>query len=124
MGRKKQRVECCGIPLKPKPGLTPISSTLLERSACAPFTKERRMEGINDTSLHRKSGQWGTQYSLPMKGANLRLLRGGVVCHRGRRISRSASPVAIRFVAHLQHQGSSAGYLGVREPGLVEGFAI
>jgi hypothetical protein len=34
---------------------------VLERSACAPFIKERRMECINATSLHRKSGQWGTQ---------------------------------------------------------------
>src|ERR1700733_15334580 len=50
-----------GIPLKPKPGLTPIScNDVLERSACAPFIKERRMESISATSLHRKSGQWGT----------------------------------------------------------------
>jgi hypothetical protein len=64
----KKRVEGCGIPLKPhgtpgqaKPGLTPISChAVLERSACAPFIKERRMECINATSLHRKSGQWGT----------------------------------------------------------------
>jgi hypothetical protein len=55
-------VECCGIPLKPKNGLTPISChAVLERSACAPFIKERRMESINATSLRRKSGQWGTQ---------------------------------------------------------------
>src|SRR5271154_4158021 len=57
--------ECCGIPLKPKAGLTPISChAVLERSACAPFIKERRMECINATSLRRKSGQWGTQPSL------------------------------------------------------------
>jgi hypothetical protein len=61
-------VECCGIPLKPKAGLTPISChAVLERSACAPFIEERRMECINATKLHRKSGQWGTQPSLPMK---------------------------------------------------------
>jgi hypothetical protein len=65
---KKRRVECCGIPLKPKPGLTPISChAVLERSACAPFIKERRMGCINATSLHRKSGQWGTQPSLTVK---------------------------------------------------------
>ena len=64
---KKKRVECCGIPLKPKPGLTPISChAVLERSACAPFIKERRMECVNATSLRRKSGQWGTQ-PLPSK---------------------------------------------------------
>jgi hypothetical protein len=48
-----------------KQGLTPISChAVLERSACAPFIKERRMECINATSLHRKSGQWGTQHWL------------------------------------------------------------
>jgi hypothetical protein len=32
------------IPLKPKDGLTPISCHIvLEKSACAPFIKERRM---------------------------------------------------------------------------------
>ena len=37
--------ECCGLPLKPKYGLTPISChTVLEKSGCAPFIKERRME--------------------------------------------------------------------------------
>ena len=48
-----------------KPGLTPISChAVLERSASAPFIKERRMECINATSLHRQSGPWGTQPSL------------------------------------------------------------
>jgi hypothetical protein len=60
-------VECCGIPLKPKNGLTPISChAVLERPACAPFIKERRMECINATSLYRKSGQWGTHPLLPV----------------------------------------------------------
>ena len=55
-------VEGCGIPLKPKYGLTPISCHAVpERSACAPFIKERRMECINATKLRRKSGQWGTR---------------------------------------------------------------
>src|SRR5271168_1816738 len=55
---KKRLVECCGIPLKPKYGLTPISChAVLERSACAPFIKERRTKCINATSLRRKSGQ-------------------------------------------------------------------
>jgi hypothetical protein len=54
------QIECCGIPLKPKYGLTPISChAVLEKSACAPFIKERRMECINATSLRRKSGQMG-----------------------------------------------------------------
>jgi hypothetical protein len=47
-------------PLKPKGGLTPISChAVLDRSACAPIIKERRMRCINATSLHRKSGQMG-----------------------------------------------------------------
>jgi hypothetical protein len=45
-------------PTQPKNGLTPISChAVLERSACAPFTKERRVECINATSLRSKSGQ-------------------------------------------------------------------
>ena len=43
-----------------KQGLTPISCHAVpERSAYAPFIKERRMERINATSLHMKSGQMG-----------------------------------------------------------------
>jgi hypothetical protein len=57
---EKRNVECCGIPLKPTEGSTPISChALLDRPACAPFSKERCMECINATSLHRKSGPWG-----------------------------------------------------------------
>jgi hypothetical protein len=56
----EQARQVCGNPLKPNPGLTPISShAVLERSACAPFIKERRMKCINATSLRRKSGQMG-----------------------------------------------------------------
>src|SRR5580698_1446304 len=58
--RKKLAVQRSGIPLKPKYGLTPISChAVLERSTCAPFIKERRMECINATSLRGKSGQVG-----------------------------------------------------------------
>jgi hypothetical protein len=40
--------------------LTPISChAVLEGSACAPFIEERRMEYVNATGLHRKSGQMG-----------------------------------------------------------------
>ena len=64
----KGAVERCGSPLKPTPGLTPISChAVLERSACAPFIKERRMECINAISFHRESGQWGTQFLLPVR---------------------------------------------------------
>src|ERR1700723_895046 len=78
MDRKKQQVHCASLRFhgqsessavaphsSQKPGLTPISChAVLERSACAPFIKERRMECINATSLHRKSGPWGTQHLL------------------------------------------------------------
>src|ERR1700733_12628281 len=65
-GRMEGGISRAVIPLKPKNGLTPIScQAVLERSACAPFIKERRMGYINATSLHRKSGPWGTQVSFP-----------------------------------------------------------
>jgi hypothetical protein len=58
-----QQATKAGCPIQAqKRGMTPISChAVLERSACAPFIKERRMELINATSLRRKSGQWGTQ---------------------------------------------------------------
>jgi hypothetical protein len=34
----------------------------LERTACAPFFKERRMKFREPKNLHRKSGIWGTQH--------------------------------------------------------------
>ena len=65
-------VECCVSHSSPKTGLDPISChAAQERSARAPFIKERRMECINATSLHRKSGQWGTQRSLAMEGGRV-----------------------------------------------------
>jgi hypothetical protein len=33
----------------------------LDRTACAPFFKERRMKFKEPTKLHRKSGVWGTR---------------------------------------------------------------
>jgi hypothetical protein len=33
----------------------------LDRTACAPFFKERRMKSREPTKLHRKSGVWGTR---------------------------------------------------------------
>jgi hypothetical protein len=32
----------------------------LDKTACAPFIKERRMEFAEPTKPHRKSGMWGT----------------------------------------------------------------
>ena len=34
----------------------------LERTACAPFFKERRIKCAEPTELHRKSGMWGTHW--------------------------------------------------------------
>jgi hypothetical protein len=34
----------------------------LDRTACAPFFKERRMKFREPTKLHRKSGVWGTRH--------------------------------------------------------------
>jgi hypothetical protein len=33
----------------------------LEKTACAPFSKERRMKFREPMKLHRKSGMWGTR---------------------------------------------------------------
>jgi hypothetical protein len=33
----------------------------LEKTACAPFFKKRRMKCAELTKLHRKSGMWGTE---------------------------------------------------------------
>jgi hypothetical protein len=33
----------------------------LDRTACAPLFKERRMKFRGSTKLHRKSGMWGTR---------------------------------------------------------------
>src|ERR1700733_15244269 len=84
MTKKVRRV--LWYPLKPKPGLTPISChAVLERSTCAPFIKERRMECINATSHRRKSGQGGTQPSLPVKQVSSSTCgRWGRVFRRGR----------------------------------------
>src|ERR1700684_3093586 len=69
--RKKGASSAMVSPLKPKPGLTPISwQAVPERSACAPFIKERRMDSINATSLRRKSGQWGTQPLVAGEGSS------------------------------------------------------
>jgi hypothetical protein len=32
----------------------------LDKTSCAPFFKERRMKFAEPTTLHRKSGMWGT----------------------------------------------------------------
>ena len=39
----------------------------LDETACAPFFEERRMKFAEPTSLHRKSGIWGTRGLLQIK---------------------------------------------------------
>jgi hypothetical protein len=36
----------------------------LDKSACAPFFKQRRMKLVEPNNLYRKSGMWGTQGSF------------------------------------------------------------
>jgi hypothetical protein len=51
-----------------KRGLTRISCTLHPATtACAAFIEESRMKFINANTLHRKSGEWGTQHLLPLR---------------------------------------------------------
>jgi hypothetical protein len=73
-----------GAPFKPPFGLTLISChAVLKRSACAPFSKERRMKCINATSLSRKSGQWGTQHLSPVWESLTRSIRRVLVLYQG-----------------------------------------
>jgi hypothetical protein len=113
------------IPLKPKYGLTPISChAVLERSACAPFIKERRMGCSNATSLRRKSGQMGhpalvagvAKTRVPVQGVRGHLLRvgfsGSLIARAGcRRLSgcpsQGYSPAADRDSRSQRVQASS-----------------
>jgi hypothetical protein len=59
------RVESRGIPHLPKPGRYPdFLYAALDKTACAPFSKERRMKCVEPNRLNRKSGIWGTQGSI------------------------------------------------------------
>jgi len=101
-----------------KQGLTPISChAVLERSACAPFIKERRMKCINATSLRRKSGQWGTQRSLPVQETHVCptvvVLSGalakrfsGKLRHFGERIGGVRAGVDVRAFGHQRNSGA------------------
>jgi hypothetical protein len=68
VGPAQARGETCGIPhlAKNERDAPNFLYAALERTACAPFFKERRRESREPTKLHRKSGVWGTR----------RLLRG------------------------------------------------
>jgi hypothetical protein len=61
--RGKLEGEACGIPhlAKNERDAPNFLYTALERTACAPFFKERSMKLREPTKLHRKSGMWGTR---------------------------------------------------------------
>jgi hypothetical protein len=53
----------CGIPhlAKDERDAPNFLHAALDKAACAPFFKERRMKSTEPTTLHRKSGMWGTR---------------------------------------------------------------
>jgi len=61
--RKRLEGETCGIPhlAKNERDAPNFLFAALDRTACAPFLKERRMKFREHTKLHRKSGMWGTR---------------------------------------------------------------
>ena len=61
--RDKFEGETCGIPhlAKNERDAPNFLYAALDRTACAPFFKERRMKFREPTKLHRKSGMWGTR---------------------------------------------------------------
>jgi hypothetical protein len=60
--RSRLEGEACGIPhlAKNERDAPNFLYSALDRTACAPFIKERRMKFTEPTKLHRKSGIWGT----------------------------------------------------------------
>jgi hypothetical protein len=63
---ESKSVEICGIPhLAKNERDTPnFLHAALDKIACAPFFKERRMKFAEPTNLHKKSGIWGTRGSV------------------------------------------------------------
>jgi hypothetical protein len=64
----------CGIPhlAKNERDAPNFLYAALDMTACAPFFKERRMKFAEPTTLHRKSGMWGTQGSWRRQRRSLR----------------------------------------------------
>jgi hypothetical protein len=60
---KRLEGETCGIPhlAKNERDAPNFLYAALARTACAPFLKERRIKFREPTTLHRKSGVWGTR---------------------------------------------------------------
>jgi hypothetical protein len=109
------------IPLKPKHGLTPISChAVLERSACAPFIKERRMECINATSLRRKSGQMGHPAFVAGTECGLRLCGGPQQHFAHKRIGRLGHEHSdyLGYVVGLDHPGAILRASGAAKAGV------
>jgi hypothetical protein len=69
IGVEKWRVQSSGIPhLAKNERDTPnFLHALLDTAECAPFFKERRMKFVEPSTLHRKSGIWGTPRSVEGK---------------------------------------------------------
>jgi hypothetical protein len=63
VAERKLPVGCCGIPhlAKNERDAPNFLHAALDKAACAPFFKERRMKFTEPTTRHRKSGMWGTQ---------------------------------------------------------------
>jgi hypothetical protein len=61
--RDRLEGEACGIPhlAKNERDAPNFLYAAFERTACAPFIKERRRKFREPTKLHRKSGMWGTR---------------------------------------------------------------
>src|SRR6202162_4606652 len=59
-------VRGCGIPhlAKNERDSPNFLHAALDKTACAPFIKERRMNSAEPTKPHRKSGVWGTRRSV------------------------------------------------------------
>jgi hypothetical protein len=60
---REENVESCGIPhlANNERDAPNFLHAALNITACAPFFKERRMRFAGPTTLHRKSGVWGTR---------------------------------------------------------------
>jgi hypothetical protein len=60
---ENQDDELCGIPhlAKHERDAPNFLHAALEKTACAPFLKERRMKFAEPSKPHRKSGVWGTR---------------------------------------------------------------
>ena|ERR1700679_3672090 len=61
--RTRLEGKVCGIPhlAKNERDAPNFLYAALDRAACAPLFKERRMKCREPTKLHRKSGVWGTR---------------------------------------------------------------